>query len=290
MKLRLISDLHLDVNARVPFELKDRDTFTLVAGDVAGDPYLAVKWLKENVHNGIAVAGNHIVYNRLNMPIEDIRELFAREMPPDAGLAYLDCLTKDKVFFKELNGILFIGSTLYTDYGSKFDHETCKPRPQTNLVRYNMEQGYWSLNDFRWGRTRENVKSDGSAGSLLPQHCLNWFRDTLLAFDAKLNEIERERPDMPVVVITHHCPSTGCIAPVYHGSPLNSSFVSDLDWFIKKHSSIRLWHCGHVHSRFQFKVGGCLVVVNPRGYCRMSEDTDWNSELAVDTDTWEVIE
>ena len=287
MKLRIISDLHLDVNFNVPLSLEDKDVFTLIAGDVAGDPSVAVKWLRENVHNGIVVAGNHMVYNKTKMPIEDLREFYAGEFPVENCLTYLDCLTEEGVFTKEVNGILFMGSTLYTDYKlpvSAYLKGTSAADDSVD-VRMNMLFGQRFLNDFVWGTTR-----DGGADRiyLTPEHYLKWFEKTLKLFDDKLTEIEKTRIGLPVVIVTHHGPSTGCIAKQYIGSSVNSSFVSDLDWFIKKHPSIKLWNCGHVHNRFAFKVGSCLVVANPRGYCRVGETKNWNPNLTVDTDSWEI--
>lgn len=290
MHIRIISDMHIDVNATKSLELNDRDTFTVVAGDVAGDPIVASAWLKDNVRNGIVVAGNHIVYNRRHMTVEAIREHFAKEMPPTGNLTYLDCLAKDGVFCKEVDGILFMGSTLYTDYDSGYDPTKRIQRPLDDVMRQNMLNGRYFLNDFRFGRTTESFESDGSPTKLLPQHYLKWFRDTLCKFNDKLNEIEKADPQKQVVVVTHHCPSLKCIAPEYKGSAVNSSFVSDLDWFIEKHPSIKLWACGHVHNRFIFNVGQCLVVANPRGYCRAGEDRSWNENLTVDSNTWKIME
>lgn len=288
MNIRIISDMHIDVNAMKPLELKDRDTFTVVAGDVAGDPIVASAWLRDNVRNGIVVAGNHIVYNRRSMTIEDIREHFAKEMPVDGNLAYLDCLTKSGVFCKEVDGILFMGSTLYTDYGSNF-YPAQKFQPIDDHVKQEMVEGRRFLNDFRFGRTSESFESDGSPTRLLPQHYLKWFRETLRKFDEKLTDVEKTCPQKQVVIVTHHCPSTKCIAPQYRDSSVNFSFVSDLEWFIEKHPSIRLWACGHVHNRFAVKVEQCLVVANPRGYCRAGEDKNWNQNLTVDSNTWQII-
>ena len=36
MKIRVISDLHIDVNEEYPFTLKDKDIFTIICGDLSG--------------------------------------------------------------------------------------------------------------------------------------------------------------------------------------------------------------------------------------------------------------
>ena len=285
MNIRVISDLHVDVNRSNPLELDDKNTFTVVAGDVTGDPYAAVRWLKDNVHNGIVVAGNHIVYNKMNMAVESIRDYFAMEMPIESNLTYLDCLAEGRTFYKGVGGILFLGSTLYTDYGLPLPPQFNAHSPE-QIVTANMREGKRFLNDFVWGNARKN---DDEIEPLAPKHYLNWFNETIDAFDKKLAEVERVNPDAKVVVVTHHCPTVKCVAPHYRGSSVNSSFVSDLEWFIEKHPSIKLWVCGHVHNRFFVKVGQCSVVANPRGYCCANEDSGWNQNLTIDSNTWNIL-
>ena len=36
MKIRIMSDIHNDVNYKYPFRLADVDKFTIVAGDISG--------------------------------------------------------------------------------------------------------------------------------------------------------------------------------------------------------------------------------------------------------------
>jgi hypothetical protein len=43
----------------------------------------------------------------------------------------------------------------------------------------------------------------------------------------------------------------------------NSAFVSDLTELVKK---ANFWFHGHCHDSFDYQVGACRVVANPRGY------------------------
>lgn len=36
MKLRILSDLHLDINKGLPFRIKDKEIFTIICGDTSG--------------------------------------------------------------------------------------------------------------------------------------------------------------------------------------------------------------------------------------------------------------
>jgi hypothetical protein len=67
------------------------------------------------------------------------------------------------------------------------------------------------------------------------------------------------------VVITHHAPHPASIHPRYAGNPINSAFVSDLTGLVEQAD---LWLHGHVHDSFDYHVGRCRVVSNPRGYAQ----------------------
>ena len=42
MKIRVLSDLHIDLNERYPLELDDKTTFTIVAGDTANNVHKSI--------------------------------------------------------------------------------------------------------------------------------------------------------------------------------------------------------------------------------------------------------
>jgi Icc-related predicted phosphoesterase len=67
------------------------------------------------------------------------------------------------------------------------------------------------------------------------------------------------------MVITHHGPHPKSVHPRYSGDPLNAAFVSDLTPLVEQAD---LWIHGHVHDSFDYTVGKCRVVANPRGYAR----------------------
>ena len=70
--------------------------------------------------------------------------------------------------------------------------------------------------------------------------------------------------DGPTVVVTHHAPHPLSIAPRFASDWATSGFASALpDSFFEIPV---LWIHGHTHSRFDYQVGNCQVVCNPRGY------------------------
>ncbi|WP_244438962.1 metallophosphoesterase [Paraburkholderia dilworthii] len=67
------------------------------------------------------------------------------------------------------------------------------------------------------------------------------------------------------VVVTHHGPHPQSVHPRYAGDLLNAAFVSDLTPLVEQAD---LWVHGHVHDSFDYTVGKCRVIANPRGYAR----------------------
>lgn len=58
MDIRIISDLHIDINKDYPISYND-DVFTVIAGDICGNPYDGVEWVKNNIKHGLFIKGNH---------------------------------------------------------------------------------------------------------------------------------------------------------------------------------------------------------------------------------------
>ena len=88
MKIRIISDLHLDVNQDYPLMLpnKDRGTFTLIAGDTAGHYRDYIDWIKDNCPYGILVAGNHLVYNNYGLSVQDLKADLRQYFPESCNI------------------------------------------------------------------------------------------------------------------------------------------------------------------------------------------------------------
>jgi calcineurin-like phosphoesterase family protein len=81
----------------------------------------------------------------------------------------------------------------------------------------------------------------------------------------------------PTVVVTHHPPHPGSIAPKFATHPLNPAFVSNLEDLMGR---ARLWIHGHTHFALDYTVRGTRVVCNARGY--PGEDTAFVPDLVVE--------
>lgn len=297
MKIRLVSDLHIDVNSKFKVSfLGLEDVFTLVAGDISGYPDMTISWLKNNISKGIFISGNHDVYMKDSRSIESIKEKYHRAFPENSDITYLD--NDVGVVSRELeDGTLVVGDVLYTDYALPcFGNEAGDVKNNMFMAVPRMSSG--GLNDFVYGRTRNPkygpvVYQKKRLYYLTPQWYLDHFNR---AFEA-IDRIVEENNDRNIILMTHHCLHKNCIDDYYVNDSLNASYVSDREKWILDHPNIRLVLSGHVHTRRIFDVGSTKYVLNPLGYCRdqyemVNRDTNkmekWTPNVFVDTNTWEV--
>lgn len=258
MQIRVLSDIHCDINEKHPLNLEG-DVFTIIAGDISGDPLLSIQWVKEHIKNGLIVHGNHLVYNRLNLPLQDLSLMLSNSFPLDGNISYLNNQ------YKIIDDIVFIGSCLYTDY--KYN----------GGVYSNMRLAEKGLNDFRFGLYREG----NDIVRLCPEHYLQMFK---VSFDF-IKKTLRKFKDKKCVLITHHGVSPLQLDPKYFTSNLNASFISDLEKFIKKQKNLALVISGHVHASSDFVIGNTRVICNPYGYRAVhygDVNTKFNPNLIVE--------
>ena len=258
MKLQILSDLHLDINYRQPYQLKDKDTFTIVCGDIAGSVEKTCAWLDANVKQGLFVAGNHMFYSEPTRTLQQITQAYEERYPLTNELSFLNDTAKI------VNDVVFVGGTLWTDY--RLFGESAAP-----MCKILAEQG---MNDFRFGRVQQGKK----IARLTADDCEKAFHASV----ATIDKVARRYPDKQVVVITHHAPSIRSVDEKYLLDPLTAAFASDLEAFIVSHPNIKLWCHGHVHTSKDYKIGQCRVVCNPLGYAQYGENSHFKSGFTVD--------
>ena len=82
-----------------------------------------------------------------------------------------------------------------------------------------------------------------------------------------IREAVAANPTGKFVVVGHHAPSKLSTKPQYQDDVLvNGAYSSDLSELMLDHPQIRLWTHGHTHHNFDYMIGQCRVVCNPRGY------------------------
>lgn len=291
MKIRILSDLHLDVNSHHCFTLKDNDAFTIIAGDTSGDPKQTIEWVNKNVKNGLLISGNHLVYNNRKVPIQDLRNELHEAFPIDGNISYLDNETGTLV--KEVDGIIFIGTCLYTSMRLK----SSLYNPEGDIQK-NMRFSERSMNDYHWGiKDIDDSKDQYDYGhyiKLSAKDYVEWFERAISNIDKILSDNEASANPKPVVVISHHAPLKDCIGSRYVSEDNNASYCSDLEEFLEKHTSVKAWIYGHIHNDQRcIEVGRkdgsqYLVINNARGYCTYGENYNFNPNTFLDTDTWKM--
>ena len=300
MKIRLVSDLHLDINAEYSLDFKAEgldDMFTIVAGDICGDPHKAAQWVKHNINRGAFVSGNHDVYDT-EMPIEDVKAFFASEFPADSNVTYFD--NEVGVVSKEIgDNILLVADVMYTDYKMVAGYSN-----PSGDVKRNMEladpwrSGRGGMNDFNYGTCKKtwpgvNDKRSLRESRLVPEYYLEHHEK---AFKAFTDAVERNS-SKDIVIATHHCLSPKCIDIEHEDCSFVASYVSDKEEWVKSHPNIKCICSGHIHARKTFKVGNAVYAMNPLGYCtehfkqwspEFKEYVMWTPDCIIDTSTWTV--
>ena len=264
MRVNVISDLHIDFA-----------DLTLPGGDVlilSGDIFEA-KSFKKEIYNPemvlleheredkrpdryyrfileecsakyrevIMVMGNHEHYGfKFHKTYDQIKS----QLPDNVHLLEKESLV--------LDGVLFLGATLWTDMNR-----------QDALTLYHMQS---AMNDYR--QITMLNESTGDYHRLQPEKTVQEHLRTLEYFTTALSENKnREGGALPVVVVTHHSPSKLSIKPKYEKDVLmNGAYSSDLSEFILDHPEIRVWTHGHTHDPFDYMIGETRIICNPRGY------------------------
>ncbi len=266
MKIRIISDLHIDVNSKYPFKLKDKETFTIICGDISGYLDKTSNWLNKNIKRGLLVAGNHIIYNESGHSIQYLKGQYTKNYPLSSSISFLD----DS--YKIVDDIVFVGGTLWTDY--KLLNKDQQDMYMWFATRY--------LNDFKYGKLNPNGFDENEdinrLGNITPDYCYNSFKKTL----STIENICKKFPDKKIVVITHHAPSIRSVPEIYKNSETAPCFASNLEDFILNNQNIKLWCHGHIHMASNYMIGTCYVVCNPLGYTQYYEKTNFDENLIIE--------
>ena len=254
MRIALLSDIHLSVNA-LPFPNVDADIVVL-AGDIAR-PAAAIEWAKSCPLPVVYVAGNHEFYG------SDLISTYEHLNRLSQG-TQIHVLERSEYLH---NGVRFLGCTLWSDY-RLFD--SAEDRAQgvdlaTKLMR-----------DF----THIKISPDfpdlfsPAVSQLVFLQTVAWLEDCFT----------RDRTT-PTVVVSHFAPTRLSISPLFENSPINASFVSDLEDRINVWQPA-LWLHGHTHGSFDYAVGKTRVICNARGYAKngVNENPEFNGSYVIDLD------
>lgn len=226
MKIRIISDIHLDsfVGWQGPDVLLEDEAFEdpdvlVFAGDLrqAGDMMEKLQWFSDAFKQVVFVPGNHDYYHgSFDTVAEDI--VAVNDHYDNVHVLQNDSVTID--------GQRFIGGTMWFR-----DH----PMNAAHCMR---------MNDFR---------------------IIENFAERVYIENAVALKYLSENVRKGDVVVTHHSPNLMSSHPRYANDPLNRFYVCDTsDIMMDKKPAI--WAHGHTHDSYDYTIDETRVVCNPYGY------------------------
>lgn len=289
MKIALASDLHLEFgpisltndegadvlilsgDIIVAKSLRERDIYGIM-GDTKSHNDRYHTFFQEcsaRFKHVIYVCGNHEHYDG------DFKHTYTKIKHQLSYLKNVHVLDKE---WKEIDGVVFFGATLWTDmnngdaltlYHIKHMMNDFAIIENSNSVLHRRVPLYKKGEDGKYlknengGMIEDGFKIKEETGSFSPQHA---FEDHIKTMQL-LQFVLSEHRDKPFVVSTHHAPSKKSTHPRYvHDQVMNGGYSSDKSEFILDHDQIKLWTHGHTHDKFDYMVGDTRIVCNPRGY------------------------
>lgn len=152
-----------------------------------------------------------------------------------------------------LNGIKFVGTTLWTDYAINGDAD--QGMKETS-----------DYNEFKWIRSVRNHR-------LTPQNLLTEHHKSREFLHRELQS------EYPVYVVTHHAPHPNSIGK-FSDDPALCRYVSDCSDLFEQKPVV--WHHGHTHQSHDYQVGNTRVVCNPYGYYGRETNPAFNPQFVLD--------
>ncbi len=263
MRIQIVSDLHLEF-ADIFIKNENNADVLILSGDIM----VASKVHKPESEYGIRFRDflkrcsfqfPHVVYVMGNHEFYDSGKFF--DSVEDMRMA---CGVHDNVYLlerdcKQIDDVLFVGGTLWTDM-NKFD-------PLTLHVVRDMMNDYRAIRNDKMGYI-----------PLKPADTVERHRMTRDYF--KL--IAEQNKDKKMVVVGHHSPSYQSCHEMYKSDyHMNGAYHSDLSEIMLDNPQIKLWTHGHTHHPFDYMIGETRVVCNPRGYDGY-ENTGWDPMKVVE--------
>ena len=236
MRLHILSDLHLEHHASGrPIPQVEAD-IVILAGDIHRHCE-GLGWARRQFPDTpiIYVPGNHEFYDACMPRMRD-------KLAEEAKRYAIELLDNRAV---TLNGVLFIGTTLWTDF-ALYSDDTAHDAAQT------MALAARRMPDFR-------VISTAPYEPLTPQFSQQLHYQAVAWLTSALNSPWHG----PKVVVSHHAPLGDCIPARYSGDRLSPAFASHL---IHLMGRMDMWIHGHVHEPVDIVRSGTRIVANPGGY------------------------
>lgn len=250
MKLHILSDLHLEFKSwEAPATEAD---VIILAGDIGSHTH-GLDWaVRQAAFAGkliIYIIGNHEFYGTELIGLR--KQIFAKAEALRAEGHQIFVLDDKRM---EFDGCRVLAATLWTDYKLFGDGME---------MAFAMNEAKRSMNDHScifYAERGHHLDSYSRRSSLfLPIHAARIHSRSRAWLSAELNKPFAGK----TVVVTHHLPSMQSVAERFKNSALSAAFASNMDALVEKAD---LWIHGHTHDAFDYRLGRCRVVCNPKGY------------------------
>lgn len=246
MKLHTLNDLHIEFEEFTPPET-GADVVVL-AGDI-GVGMEGLRWVEARFVDTpvIYVPGNHEFYHH-DIALTDALKAAASD--------HIHVLNDDQIV---IDGVRFLGSTLWTDFALFGEADKF----------YAMHEARLRMTDFSIIRNH-GVRFTPEDAFQLHTASREWLAAMLAEpFDGK------------TVVVTHHAPSSRSVHPRYARDLLTPAFASNLENLMHG-DRVPLWIHGHMHESFDYEIYDTRVLCNPRGYAPRALNPDFKADLVVE--------
>lgn len=251
MKIRVLSDLHLEFTRYEPAEMPScGEDLVVLAGDI-GIGLRGIHWARRAIPDRpvIYVAGNHEFYQ------QDWDRLLPQLRAEAAG-SHVHFLENDSV---NLRGLLILGCSLWTDF------RAMGPMARSEAMAVAARE----MMDYRLiRRDRRRIRLSPTDSAQRCQDSRAWLEHQIAAAVS------------PVLVVTHHSPTLRTVHPDYALDLGTAAFNNDCDDLVR--SPVVAWIHGHTHHSGEAVVNGIRVVSNQRGYPHEFLDFSWDYMINLD--------
>jgi hypothetical protein len=286
MRLGIVSDIHPEFYAGEPnggwADLPSFDDVDVLAicGDFGVPLTKGLRWVGDNfahVPNVIVIAGNHEFYKGEPGSGDEnafMQEQLARGREMAAGMPNVHFLDNDVLVLEAHPGIRFLGATTWSDLSIRPDYLSRKQVMSLSQrgfaderERYKQMLPHRDFREIRYG-------AGNSKHRFTPAQMLALHEESRAFFERALSE--------------SFAGETICLS---HMGPAPSVADGDHSWLygwsdmlplLDGPNAPSLWCHGHVHSNFDYSIGRCRVLCNPRAY--PSENPNFNPRLTVEID------
>jgi predicted MPP superfamily phosphohydrolase len=240
MKIRVISDIHLENNKNLPPSIGNGDLIIL-AGNILIAKHLKLnneykeKYLSffnkclNNYNNVLYVMGN---YEHYGYHFEKTLTTIKENIPETVRV-----IENDKVV---IDNWVFIGMTLWSNFNKNKNDMYCVETLSNDYELIRADSNYRKIKAIDIAKTNE--------GS---QKYLN----------KQLKKFKKQN----IFILTHHAPSIQSIPEKYKNDLICSSYYTDVSKIINRSPQIKYWVHGHVDCKNDYVINNCRVISNSFG-------------------------